>query len=401
MGQQIGKLASFTIAGLASMTIAGEMLAPLKQIGLGNIAAIVYDLINYKTLTAAFMSVLAMVYITQPLKYYYNRAARPMIPDERSLSIMAERRIITQPEHDDNMAWHGYPDTWISKLGETVWRPMTPYMLRSLATAGILDDALLDHVLTQAGYDDYSIPYIKQMFTSLGATAVKTLSSGTAMTRYQEGFDDEPALRKNLSTLGIADSMLDRYVFAANLQYLYDYQSDLKAFYIDAYHRRDIEEPELRSDLATCGLQTDRIDLIVSAQAIKRLKAAAPAADPAITVKLETIREQRIKQLITDDQETAAIVALSYELNYATAITEQDTVKMQKTAAVTAPTVALAYETEAGKVEVDTIRRSTRSRQMSAIDELAALSALAMPADLAQAIVDNDALRLVKQAASS
>ena len=220
------------------------------------------------------------------------------------------------------------------------------------------------------------------------------------MTRYQEGFDDEPALRKNLSALGVADSVLDRYVFAAQLQYLYDYQFDLKAFYIDAYHRRDIEEPELRSDLAAAGLQTDRIDLVVQAQKIKRRAAAAVAADPALTIELETIRARRKKSLITRTQEIEQLVTLGYELPYATAIADNDDVVMTPSGKVVAPVVLKAYETEAGKVEVDTIRRSTRSRQMSAVDEQAALVALAMPADLAQAIVDNDSLRLIKVAAA-
>ena len=94
------------------------------------------------------------------------------------------------------------------------------------------------------------------------------------------------------------------------------------------------------------------------------------------------------------------MVTLGYELPYATAIADNDDVAMTPSGAVIVPVVLLAYETEAGKVEVDTIRRSTRSRQMSAIDELAALKALEMPIDLAQAIVDNDSLRLVKQAAA-
>ena len=401
MSTSIGKLATFTVSGLAAMTIAGELLSPLKQIGMGNIAAIVYDLINYKTLTAAFMGVLAAIYIKTPLTYYYNRAARPNIPREQALVAMVAERVITPEVYKDNLRWYGYPDDWIDKLTDVSFKSMQPRMLTQLATAGIINDDLVEHVLNHAGYDEYTKPYIKQMMQLTASGALKTASTGTAMTRYQEGFDDEPTLRKNLSALGVADSVLDRYVFAAQLQYLYDYQFDLKAFYVDAYHRRDIEEPELRSDLAAAGLQTDRIDLVVQAQKIKRLAAAAVAADPALTIELETIRARRKKSLITRTQEIEQLITLGYELPYATAIADNDDVVMTPSGAVVAPVVLKAYETEAGKIEVDTIRRSTRARQMSAVDEQAALVALAMPADLAQAIVDNDSLRLVKVAAGS
>jgi hypothetical protein len=401
MSTAVGKLATFTVAGLAGMTIAGELLSPLKQIGLGNISAIIYDLINYKTLTAAFMGVLAAVYIYRPLTYYYNRAARPMIPGEMELRTLYADQQITKDEYADNMAWHGYPDTWIDNMAGIAYRPISAFLLSSLVSAGVMDDSSVDEMVRLSGYGPDVGVIIKNYVTRSKTTASKALSSSTAVSAFKVGLDDETAFRANLATLGYDQAESDRLVISAEMEYSYNYRSDLLNFYTDAYHLRDIEEPELRSDLATLGVTSDKIDLIVLAQSIKRLKTTAAAADPAVAIELATIREQRTKQLITADQETAAIVALSYELNYAQAITDQDTVKMAKTAAVTAPTVTLAYETDAGKIAVDTIRRSTRANQMSAADEMAALIALAMPTDLAQAIVDNDKLRLQKQAATS
>jgi hypothetical protein len=272
-------------------------------------------------------------------------------------------------------------------------------MLRSLAEAGLLDEDLLEHALNHAGYDDQAKVAIKQMMHLLAAGTLATVSTGTAMSRYQEGFDAEGALRQNLSVLGVADSMLDRYVFAANLKQYYDYQSDLRSYYIDAYHRRDIEEPELRTSLATIGIDTKRIQLIVAAQRIKRLAAAKPAADPSISVQLDTIRARRKKQLITRDQEIAQLVAIGEELPYATALADSDDVALTPAKAVIAPVVVLDYETDEGKTKVDTIRRLTRSGQLTSKDEIAALLELQMPQGLASAIADNDLVRIKKASA--
>lgn len=390
----ITKLAEFTVSGLAGLTLAGEALSPLKHMGMGHLAAIIYDLVNYKTLTAAFMGVLAAVYIKTPLTYYYNRVARPNIPDERGLGVLRSQYVISSREYADGMAFEGYPDAWIPKIEDTVFRAMTPYMLRSLAEAGLLDDRLLDHALRQAGYDEISIPYIKRMMQNLAATTQAALSTSTAMTRYQEGFDDEATLRSNLTVLGVPDAMLDRYLFAANLRYVLDYSTDLKAFYVDQYHRREIEEPELRSDLISSGLNPDRIDLLVQSQSIKRLKAPAAAEDPALTLQVDTTRDRRRKRLITRAEEIAQLVALGKELSYATAVADNDDVALATAGAPPAPAVVLAYETEAGKVEVDTIRRLRRGGQSTPDEELAALRSLDMPVALAQAIVDNDTLRV-------
>jgi hypothetical protein len=324
-----------------------------------------------------------------------------MIPGEMELRTLYADQQITKDEYADNMAWHGYPDTWIDNMAGIAYRPISAFLLSSLVSAGVMDDSSVDEMVRLSGYGPDVGVIIKNYVTRSKTTASKALSSSTAVSAFKVGLDDETAFRANLATLGYDQAESDRLVISAEMEYSYNYRSDLLNFYTDAYHRRDIEEPELRSDLATLGVTSDKIDLIVLAQSIKRLKTPAAAADPAVAIELATIREQRTKQLITADQETAAIVALSYELNYAQAITDQDTVKMAKTAAVTAPTVTLAYETDAGKIAVDTIRRSTRANQMSAADEMAALIALAMPTDLAQAIVDNDKLRLQKQAATS
>ena len=394
MGQSIGKLASFTVAGLAGMTLASEMLSPLKHIGMGHIAAIVYDLINYKTLTAAFMGVLAMVYITTPLRYYYNRAARPLIPNEMELRTLYADQQITKDEYADNMAWHGYPDKWINNMAGIAYRPLSAFLLSSLVAAGVMADKDIDEMVRLSGYGPDTGAVIKEYVTRSKTTAAKALSSSTAMSAYKVGLDDETAFRDNLATLGYDQAESDRLIISANMEYSYNYRSDLLNFYIDAYHRRDIEEPELRSDLATLGVMPDKIDLIVLAQSIKRLKAAAAPVNPAITIELETIREQRTRQLITADQEISAIVALNYELDYATAIAAQDTVKMTKVAVTPVTTPVAAYETAAGKLEVSTIRLARRASQLSPAQELADLKALTMPDDLAQAIVENDTQRL-------
>lgn len=387
------------VAGLSAMTLAGEILQPLKQMGFPHIAAMLYDMMNYKVLTAAFVGVLATVYISKPLTYYYNRIARPNLPNDRSLASMLEDRAITSEQYRQTMAWHGYPDIWIERIEKALYRPMTPYMLRSLAEAGLLDEDLLEHALNHAGYDDQAKVAIKQMMHNLSAGALATVSTGTAMSRYQEGFDDEVSLRQNLSILGVADSMLDRYAFAANLKQYYDYQTDLRSYYIDSYHRRDLEEPELRTLLATIGIDAKRIQLIVAAQRIKRLAAPKPAADPSISVQLDTVRARRKKQLITREQEIAQLVAIGEELPYATALADADDVALTPAKAVIAPAVVLAYETDEGKTKVDTIRRLTRSGQITSKEEIAALLELQMPQGLASAIADNDLVRIKKASA--
>ena len=395
----ITKLAGFTISGLAGMTLAGEVLSPLKHLGLGHISAVIYDLINYKTLTAAFMGVLAVCYIKTPLTYYYNKVARPNLPSERELQILYADQEISDVDYSNYMQFHGYADSWIAHFRNTAYRPLSAFLLSSLMNAGVMADVDIDEMVRLQGYGPQVGAVIKSYATRTKTAAAKALSSTTAVSSYKIGLDDEATLRNNLATLGYDSGEIDRLVISANLEYSYALRSDLLAYYIDAYHRRDIEEPELRSDLATLGVVSDHIEVIVAQQAIKRLKVTAPAADPAIAVEEATIRLQRTEGLIGETAETAALVGIGIETNLALAYAKQDTVKLAKTApkAPAAPTPE--YETEAGKTQTDTIRRLRRGGQISEVDELNALLALAMPQSLAQSIVDNDTVRMTKASA--
>jgi len=192
--------------------------------------------------------------------------------------------------------------------------------------------------------------------------------------------------------------MISRYVFAAQLKYTYDYQLDMKNFYIDEYHRRVIEEPELRTSLVQAGLSFERLDLVVNAQKIKRLAVPKVADPPELTVQLDTIRDKRAKNLITRDVEVKQLVEIGKELPYALAIADNDDVKLTTKVPTAPPPPVPAYETEAGKVMVDTIRRLRRQGQSTPEGEFQALEGAEMPPDLAQAIVDNDALRMKKAA---
>ncbi len=386
----ITKLATFTVSGLAAMTLAGEALSPLKHIGLGHVAAIVYDLINYKTLTAAFMGVLAYVYIRQPLTYYYNKVARPEIPNEGQLIRLAGEYAIDRQTFTDYMQFHGYPDVWIDRLWELADRPFSPRMLTQLAQAGVIDDELIDRELHNAGYNALSIPYLKTWLRREADGGAKTLMASAAITRYTQGFDTEQVMRQNLQALGVADSVMDKYVFGANLSQYYDYQTDLKTYYVDAYHRRDIEEAELRSKLTLSGVRPERLDLIVEAQKIKRLAAAKPPVDEALAVQFDTIRDKRKKNLITHNDEIRELVNIGKSLDYATAIAENDDIALIVVAKPLKIKVLAAYETPAGKVQVDTIRTLRIAVQITRGDEISRLLTLAMPVDIATAIADND-----------
>ncbi|MBA7570531.1 hypothetical protein ES708_12283 [subsurface metagenome] len=70
--------------------------------------------------------------------------------------------------------------------------------------------------------------------------------------------------------------------------------------------------------------------------------------------------------------------------------------KPEEVAGVIAPPTPY-YETDAGKIEVDTIRRHRRKLLISRDEEITAFLDIGMPVDQATALADNDDVRLAEK----
>ena len=298
----VTKLITFTVSGLATMTLMGESLSFFKHLGMGHISAMLYDVSNYKILTGAFVGVLAYVYIRKPLEYYYNKIARPNIPSERDLISLVGEYAITKEKYQETMQYHGYPQEWITAMYELADRPFSPFLIRYLADAGELDEELLERELHNARYNEKSIPALKDAFRRLAAGELKTLMSGVAIKRYREGLDDQDTLANNLLALGTHPQLIPKYLFGAELDALTDYQLDLLSYYKDAYHRREINDTQFLEALSSIQLDPARSELIYRREKIKRLKVTATPAPVVKTLTAAQIGDlYKIGRLTKDD----------------------------------------------------------------------------------------------------
>ncbi len=272
-------------AGLTAMTLAGELTVFGSKIGLGQISAMIYDLTNFKVLTGAFVGVLAVVMVKTPLEYYYNTVFRPNLPNERELGKMLSQQDITPNQFRQYMPYHGLADEWIEREVDSVYRALSPFIIAPIAQAIDLPPKMIDYWVKLAGYGPQFAPYIQKWIDMEKAAAVKTMSTSVAITRFREGFDTEDQFRQNLLGLGVDKAQLNRYVFAANLSYLTDYQTDLLNWYKESYHRRDINDTQFLESLTSLGLPSERIDAIYEREKLKRLKVTTT---PAPVVKTLT-----------------------------------------------------------------------------------------------------------------
>ncbi len=331
MSVSLTKTLTTTIAGLATFVLAGGVMGFFKQTGLGVISAMLYDLTNFRQLTGAFMSTFASVYISQPIKYYYQDIARPFLPDLRGLcDIARDYGLSTGPnagyepiplsmvgkmwgegkEQFRLLArFHGLPDEWLVKIYEDSFTPPRYFPLRAMADAGIYDEEFFVSQLMKSGYTPPMVRAMLDMLRKMSLGEIKGVMLPLAINRFKEGFSDEVQLRQELEALGLPESKMDLYVFAAQLSYMTDYASDLLAAYKTQYSKGMIDQATFAAKLRGLGIKPDRVAAYVIRADAAKYK--APKVKPA---------PEEIPEYLTDDGQVRVNTAkLAYRRGVATA----------------------------------------------------------------------------------
>jgi hypothetical protein len=339
MLQRVG---STVIAGLAAMTVAGELTVLGSKLGFGQVSAMIYDLTNYKVITGAFVTALAYAAVRQPLTYYYNEKFRPMIPDERALQRLAGEYAITKEQFVYNMGYHGYTNFWSEKLYELADRPEGYFFLRAIAGSGDWDERWMMDSLKNTGYRMPTIQKAMVAFKRMATEQVRGSMSGYAITRYKEGFSTESNFKEELRMLRYSEEEIPVFLAAGDLAYATDYLSDLKAAYTAAATKGNISLDDYRQALVGLGIVPERVAAFVlrvraTLKPKEKLTLIAPPEPVYETeagkVQVDTIRRLRRKNLITPDQELSDLLTLGMDVGQATAIANNDNVRMAEKAA--------------------------------------------------------------------
>lgn len=169
---------------------------------------------------------------------------------------------------------------------------------------------------------------------------LRGMFGSAAMARYREGLTDEASFAEELRLLNYPDRDIPRYLAGGRLAYALDYWRDLKAAWVDAVRKGNMSIEAYAGKLAETGLVPERVAGYVLRE-IARLKPEE---------------------------------ALKY-----------------------APVPKAYYETDEGKIDVDTIRRLRRKLKITREQEIVYLQELGMPLDMAKSVANNDDARLAEK----
>ena len=325
--------------GLSAMTLARELLHPLKQLGLGNLAAVIFDLTDYKALTGAFLGVLSAVYIKQPLTYLYNSMARATLPNLASLTAMAGeyslapagdlQAAIQNPSllpavYASNKAaflaggkYHGYTDAWLSRMYELADTPERYFPLRAIADSGDYDEPYFVTALVNSGYNPGTVLKLLGMLKRMALADVKGQYGGAAIKAYVNGLASEAQLRDSLDDQGYSPAIIDKLVRQAREARRVDQALDMIDFGISQFLAGKIDEAQLMARLQNQGLSW--ADSMTRVEMAKRKINLNPEREP-LEVMQASLRTTALSLYtsgyLTADALKTRLTQLGYDADY-------------------------------------------------------------------------------------
>lgn len=277
----VAKVGFSALAGLTGMTIAGELLHPLKRIGLGNLSAVIFDMTNYKMITGAFMGTMCYSMLQTPLRYYFNNLFRPMLIREGDFVELLSRQAFTSPETLQNpqliksmkalapaggdafveelIGYYGYRPEYVGLFKELSNTRLGYFALAGVARTGFYEDAWFKEALHRTGYSDTAVSALQKMMYELFVSA-KLLPVMPQIRRlYREGFIPREEVQVALDKAIAQPTLADVRLVAMDLEQVYESKSMALDINLRAFSRGVISEGECRSNLKALDLPGDMI----------------------------------------------------------------------------------------------------------------------------------------------
>ncbi len=258
----IMKLALEAAIGLGGAYVIGELLHPLKQIGLGHLAAMIYKASNYDLITGAIIGALATAAFGQPLKYSFNEIFRPYLLNWSHVMELHSRNFFSDDEFMMFLKYHGYPDEFKRYFDELAITPVRYFGLAAVARMGYFDEQFFEDELRRSGYSEQAKKVMLQMYAQTANESVKAHYASVVIDRYRTGIIDKNGLDQELKMLGYPDKVRPSLITGAQLYYDLDAVKDHIEAVRFAYRRGKITIEQLKAELANIGIRDDMINRI-------------------------------------------------------------------------------------------------------------------------------------------
>jgi hypothetical protein len=305
----IAKVGATALAGLAGMTLAGSWLKPLGGAGLGNIAAMVYDMTNYKLITGAFMGAMTVSMLKTPLTYYFNDLFRPWLISPRDFMELMSRRAFSDPDTLQNpelsatmakiapaggaqfeasmVGYYGYRSEYLGLFRELANTRLGYFALAGIARTGFYEHKWFVEALARTGYSDTARKQLLKMYRVQATEARQGLVKGYIQRNVREGYFTLEEADTRLKEAAKIDDLDKIRVMAMAMDRDYQVNSMALDINLGTFSRGIITESECRKNLEGLLVDPSLVDVNLAREKlgiIRRITWTPPETEPAFQI---------------------------------------------------------------------------------------------------------------------
>ncbi len=295
-----------SLAHITSTTL--NAIPTTNWVGASQFSAFIAEVAGFDAITKATYGTLLDGALAWPMRYHWNQKLRPKIPTEGAIYAMGRKRGLNRAEFGQAMAYHGLPESWITKEYGFFWADPSPYWLLrmsehstpTITTVGGKGDWLAEWLpgwqndpmawyrmkLMLAGFEDTDIePFIdgfRRRRVGPALTRVKTAVRGM----FREGYWTSADVAAYLLPLGVRPEELELLCRAEQLRFQKMYLDDQVRYYSESFRKGLLSRQDLSLSLSTFIANTALKAQIVAREVVRALpkpkSPVVPKEDPLI-----------------------------------------------------------------------------------------------------------------------
>ncbi len=133
--------------------IAGELIHPLKELGFGHAAALLWEASNFSVIGEDLIKTITYALMTLPLRYTLYYISTPRIPEEEMIFPLIERGVLDKDTFIDVFKKMGYSDYWGELYWATHWEEPSVWDLTKMLWRGLISEEEFKKWLKYIGYE--------------------------------------------------------------------------------------------------------------------------------------------------------------------------------------------------------------------------------------------------------
>jgi len=422
--QEMFNLSLAGAVGLGAMSIAPEILHPLKHIGLGRVAAMIGDWTDYKSISQNYIGPLLKATMFWPSFYYFNNQFRPTRPPMRDLIEMRAKHEIDASHFARELGYQGTSDDDIAIYEGYVWRdprlmevvrlaevsspPETPdpRAWEWLQRAGLQPrdprDWWFAYKMAKAGYEDVDVPVLTSTARLMSMRREQTLYLMQVRQLYRNGFIDAESARPLLRAAFLRDDVITFRLAAMDLELTYDSKADALSSLRARFVKGELDQDQFGAGLTTLGLIPTRQAFILQNDIAKTQGAIAAkrATDERASVrKYESLSQQLYRAQfaaghVDSGQYLQALIALGIQGNVAQANVMLEQEKVAAKTSLADRRAAESAQLRTRRAAASAVREQFRAGVLDANAYRLGLVGLGIAPDEADAVIAQEQARL-------